>query len=118
MRQWIIIAAFLPMLGGTALAQDTVKIGYIDPLSGGGASVGEVGDPMEAVEVALGIAAAAAARAGRFEEALALVDTQRLGVHTSELSGHGDHVNRSVNAFVASFWCSSFWCSSFWCSSF
>src|SRR4051812_31505379 len=43
MRQWIIIAAFLPMLGGTALAQDAVKIGYIDPLSGGGASVGEVG---------------------------------------------------------------------------
>jgi branched-chain amino acid transport system substrate-binding protein len=37
-------AAFaLPMLGGTAFAQDTVKIGYIDPLSGGGASVGEVG---------------------------------------------------------------------------
>jgi branched-chain amino acid transport system substrate-binding protein len=26
-----------------ALAQDTVKIGYIDPLSGGGASIGEVG---------------------------------------------------------------------------
>ena len=43
MRQWMIVAAILPMLGGTALAQDTVKIGYIDPLSGGGASVGEVG---------------------------------------------------------------------------
>ncbi len=26
-----------------ALADDTVKIGYIDPLSGGGASIGEVG---------------------------------------------------------------------------
>ena len=26
-----------------AMAQDTVKIGYIDPLSGGGASIGEVG---------------------------------------------------------------------------
>ena len=26
-----------------AFAEDTVKIGYIDPLSGGGASVGEVG---------------------------------------------------------------------------
>src|SRR5258708_8443028 len=37
-------AAFaLPMLAGTAMAQETVKIGYIDPLSGGGASVGEVG---------------------------------------------------------------------------
>jgi branched-chain amino acid transport system substrate-binding protein len=31
------------MLGGTAMAQETVKIGYIDPLSGGGASVGEGG---------------------------------------------------------------------------
>ena len=28
---------------GAAIAQETVKIGYIDPLSGGGASVGEVG---------------------------------------------------------------------------
>ena len=43
MRQWMIAAALLPMLGSTALAQETVKIGYIDPLSGGGASVGEVG---------------------------------------------------------------------------
>src|SRR5262245_36260873 len=43
MRQWMIAAALLPMLGGSAFAQDTVKIGYIDPLSGGGASIGEVG---------------------------------------------------------------------------
>ena len=43
MRLWMIAAALLPLLGGTALAQETVKIGYIDPLSGGGASVGEVG---------------------------------------------------------------------------
>ena len=33
----------LPMLMGTAYAQDNIKIGYIDPLSGGGASVGEGG---------------------------------------------------------------------------
>ena len=33
----------LPLTGGVAHAEDTVKIGYIDPLSGGGASVGEVG---------------------------------------------------------------------------
>lgn len=32
----------LPLCGG-ASAEDTVKLGYIDPLSGGGASVGEVG---------------------------------------------------------------------------
>ena len=36
----------LSVLGATAMsaaAEDTVKIGYIDPLSGGGASVGEGG---------------------------------------------------------------------------
>ncbi|MGM5025819.1 branched-chain amino acid ABC transporter substrate-binding protein [Tardiphaga sp. 862_B3_N4_1] len=44
MRKLALIASIaLPMLGGSAMAQETVKIGYIDPLSGGGASVGEVG---------------------------------------------------------------------------
>ena len=44
MRKLIMAAAFaLPMFGGAAMAQETLKIGYIDPLSGGGASVGEVG---------------------------------------------------------------------------
>src|SRR5438270_12008086 len=44
MRKLMIAAAFaLPMFGGTAIAQETLKIGYIDPLSGGGASAGEVG---------------------------------------------------------------------------
>jgi branched-chain amino acid transport system substrate-binding protein len=44
MRRIIITAAMmLPMLVGTASAQDSLKIGYIDPLSGGGASVGEGG---------------------------------------------------------------------------
>jgi branched-chain amino acid transport system substrate-binding protein len=33
----------MPLISGAAMAEDTVKIGYIDPLSGGGASVGEVG---------------------------------------------------------------------------
>lgn len=33
----------LPFFGTAAMAQETVKLGYIDPLSGGGASVGEVG---------------------------------------------------------------------------
>ncbi len=40
----LMTAALLALpLCGAASAQDTVKIGYIDPLSGGGASVGEVG---------------------------------------------------------------------------
>lgn len=36
----------LSLLGATAisaLAQDTLKIGYVDPLSGGGASIGQIG---------------------------------------------------------------------------
>src|ERR1700693_4248657 len=44
MRKLMLAAAFaLPLLSGMAMAQETVKIGYIDPLSGGGASVGEIG---------------------------------------------------------------------------
>ncbi len=44
MRKSILVAALtLPLLASTAMAQETVKLGYIDPLSGGGASVGEVG---------------------------------------------------------------------------
>jgi branched-chain amino acid transport system substrate-binding protein len=33
----------LPMFGATAVAQDTLKIAWIDPLSGGAASAGERG---------------------------------------------------------------------------
>lgn len=39
-------ALALSLLGATglsALAQDTLKIGYVDPLSGGGASIGQIG---------------------------------------------------------------------------
>jgi branched-chain amino acid transport system substrate-binding protein len=44
MRRLMKAALFaLLMLGATAVAQDTLKIGWIDPLSGGGASVGEKG---------------------------------------------------------------------------
>ena len=44
MRKLMMAAAFaLPMFGGPAMAQETVKIAYIDPLSGGGASIGEIG---------------------------------------------------------------------------
>ncbi|MGJ4993972.1 branched-chain amino acid ABC transporter substrate-binding protein [Bradyrhizobium sp. HKCCYLS3077] len=37
------LALIAPMLGHAAQAEDSIKIGYIDPLSGGGASVGEGG---------------------------------------------------------------------------
>ncbi|WP_315831356.1 branched-chain amino acid ABC transporter substrate-binding protein [Bradyrhizobium prioriisuperbiae] len=44
MRKMMMTAILaIPLFAGTAMAQDTLKIGYIDPLSGGGASVGEVG---------------------------------------------------------------------------
>src|SRR5882757_3638291 len=43
MRKLMIAAALTLPMFGAAMAQETVKIGYIDPLSGGGASVGEVG---------------------------------------------------------------------------
>ena len=37
------IVVALMALSTPALAEDTIKIAYIDPLSGGGASIGEVG---------------------------------------------------------------------------
>jgi branched-chain amino acid transport system substrate-binding protein len=44
MRKAILTAILaMPLISGAAMAQETVKIGYIDPLSGGGASIGEVG---------------------------------------------------------------------------
>jgi branched-chain amino acid transport system substrate-binding protein len=44
MRKMVLAAALaVPIFSGAATAQETVKIGYIDPLSGGGASIGEVG---------------------------------------------------------------------------
>src|ERR1700719_5105763 len=44
MRKLMMAATLaLPMFGTAAMAQETLKIAYIDPLSGGGASIGEVG---------------------------------------------------------------------------
>src|ERR1700723_4044355 len=44
MRRLIMtLVVALPVFAGHAHAQDSIKLGYIDPLSGGGASVGEVG---------------------------------------------------------------------------
>ena len=42
MRKLMMAALFaLLMFGATTMAQDTLKIGWIDPLSGGGANQGE-----------------------------------------------------------------------------
>ena len=44
MRKFLVGASVVAgLLAGAAQAQETVKLGYIDPLSGGGASVGEGG---------------------------------------------------------------------------
>ena len=59
------------------------------------AVVGELLDPAQQRDVALGVAAAAAGRARRREQALALVDAQRLRVHARELGRDRDHVQRS-----------------------
>ena len=42
-RKMVGLALAASLLAGPAWADGTIKIGYIDPLSGGGASVGEVG---------------------------------------------------------------------------
>ena len=41
MRKLMMAALTLLIFGAAAMAQDTLKIGWIDPLSGGGASQGE-----------------------------------------------------------------------------
>jgi branched-chain amino acid transport system substrate-binding protein len=45
-KAFLLTALGLSVLGATAmpaLAADTIKIGYVDPLSGGGASIGQIG---------------------------------------------------------------------------
>src|SRR5581483_613086 len=54
---------------------------------------GEVLDALELFDVAIAVPPAAAAGAGGVEQATALVDAQRLRVHTCEFRGDGDHVD-------------------------
>ena len=60
------------------------------------AFVGELLDAPQQRDVAIGVATVAALRALRLDEALALVDAQRLRVHTRELGCHRDDVERPV----------------------
>ena len=57
------------------------------------ALVGELLDAAEALDVLLAVAAAAAAGAGRVDQALALVDAQGLRVHAGQLGRHRDDVD-------------------------
>ena len=59
------------------------------------ALVGELLDALEQRDVAVGVAPAAALGAARLDEALALVDAQRLRVHAGELGRHRDDVERA-----------------------
>ncbi len=48
------------------------------------------------LDVVVGIAPRATTGALRIEEALPLVDAERLGVHSCELGSHRDHVQRPL----------------------
>jgi hypothetical protein len=56
----------------------------------------ELLDATQSVEVVLAIATAVADRAGRVEQAPALVDPQCLGMDARQFGGDGDHKDRSV----------------------
>src|SRR3982751_3750307 len=58
--------------------------------------VGELLDTAELVGVGVAVAAATAAGARGIDEALALVDTQRLRVHARQLGRHRDDVQRAI----------------------
>src|SRR5207249_9753222 len=53
---------------------------------------GQVLDAAQLLDVAVAVAPAATARAGRVEQALAFVDSQGLGVHARQLGRHRDDV--------------------------
>ena len=57
----------------------------------------ELGDATQPIDVALAVAAVAADRARRIEQALALVDAQRLRMHAGELGRDRDHVHTATS---------------------
>src|SRR5207248_3846319 len=58
--------------------------------------LGQLLDHAETLDVAPGIATRVARRAGRLQEALALVDPERLRVHAGQLGGDADDVDGAV----------------------
>src|SRR3954470_16824577 len=111
MRKLMIAAAFaLPMFGSAAVAQETLKIGYIDPLSGGGASVGEGGlktfqylaDELNAKGGILGHKIEIVPLANKTNPQESLVQAQKAidaGVHYIT-QGNGSSVGAALSDFV------------------
>jgi hypothetical protein len=75
--------------------EDALDAGEPDAL------VGELLDVLQQLDVAVGVAAAAALGALRLDEALALVDPQRLRMNAGQLGRHRDDVERP---FVVVHW--------------
>src|ERR1700744_5322154 len=111
MRKAIISAAMaLPFLVSAASAQESIKIGYIDPLSGGGASVGEGGlktfqylaDEINAKGGILGHKVEVVGPATKVNPKESLVKTQRAiasGIHYIT-QGNGSSVGAALEDFV------------------
>jgi hypothetical protein len=69
-----------------------------DPLDSGKveAFLGQALDPSEAFDVSVGVTAASATGTGRGDQALALIDAQRLRVNAGQLCSNRDHIDRSI----------------------
>jgi branched-chain amino acid transport system substrate-binding protein len=112
MRNVILAAvAALPLTLSTARAEDTLKIGYIDPLSGGGASVGVIGlktfqymaDELNAAGGILGHKVEIVALDNKTNPQESLVQAQKAvdsGVHYIT-QGNGSSVGAALEGFAA-----------------
>ncbi len=117
MRKGLVSTAFaLSMLGSAAMpsmAEDTLKIGYVDPLSGGGASIGQIGldqlhfiaDTVNAKGGVLGSKIEIIAYDNKLSPQASLVQVQKAideGVHII-VQGNGSAVAAAIENFVAKY---------------
>lgn len=117
MRKSLVLAAFaLSALGaaaGPAAADGTIKIGYVDPLSGGGASIGQIGlnqlkfiaDEINAKGGVIGKKVEIIAYDNKLSPQVSLVQVQKAideGVQII-VQGNGSSVGAAVESFVTKF---------------